>query len=51
MASCQYIADSAPLPPLHILLEERPHSISVTRVRVLGVGSLPPSTTIFPVTE
>jgi hypothetical protein len=48
MATCQYIADSAPLPPPHLLLEEPPALISAARVRVLGAGSLPTSATIVP---
>ncbi|WP_198033829.1 hypothetical protein [Bradyrhizobium sp. WSM2254] len=51
MADSQYIADSAHLPHHHLLLGELPPSNSVTRERVLGIGSLPPSTAIFPVTD
>lgn len=51
MADCQYIADSAHLPHPHLLLRELPPPNSVTRERVLGIGSLPSSTTVFPVTE
>lgn len=39
MANCQYIADSAPLPPPHILLRKLPASFSAARVRVPGIGS------------
>jgi len=43
MATCQYIADSAP----RVLRDEHPASTSTTRARVLGVSVPPSSATSF----